>query len=137
MPSREIRAVLEEESLALKNLVNLAKEKRDAILHDNIEELSRIIKAEEEELAVINGFESLNHDAYRELPELQLCYEERETLIEELKESNLLNQKLLEDSLAFINFSLRVLHGDEGGNLYGSSGNVENQGANSVINWRG
>lgn len=138
MSPKEIGELLEKERTALKNLVNLAGEKKDAILHDNIEELSKIIKAEEEELAVINEFDGFKHDAFRELPELRSYYEEREILIEKLRELNLLNQQLLEDSLAFINFSLRVIHGDEGGgNLYGSSGNMESQGTNSVINWRG
>ncbi len=137
MSPKEIGELLEKERTVLKNLVNLAGEKKDAILHDNIEELSRVIKAEEKELAVINEFNSFNHDAFRELPELRSYYEEREILIEKLRELNLLNQQLLEDSLAFINFSLRVIHGDEGGNLYGSSGNMESQGTNSVINWRG
>ena len=58
-------------------------------------------------------------------------------MIDRLKELNLLNQQLLEDALAIVDYSLKLIHGDEEGNMYGSSGQVETVGKSSVLNWRG
>jgi len=137
VPTKEIQDLMTQEINLLKRLVALALDKKEAILHDDIGELGRIINEEKKELMIANSLLGQNHAQRREAPDLQSVNEERASLVRQIKELNLFNQQLLEDSLAVAGYCLRVIHGDEGSNLYGSSGNVETQGNKSVINWRG
>jgi len=128
---------MEQEIGMLKRLLTLAQEKKEAILHNNLEKLTRIIKAEEAELAAVNSFVEENYAQLIQAAKSSPFEQEKEVLVKQIKELNSLNQQLLEDSLALVKYSLRVIHGDEENNLYGATGNVEPASNMSVINWRG
>jgi len=128
---------MEQEIEMLKRLLALAQEKKEAILHNDLENLTRIIKAEEAELAAVNSFVEENYAQLIQAAKSSPFEQEKEVLVKQIKELNNLNQQLLEDSLALVKYSLRVIHGDEENNLYGATGNVEPASNMSVINWRG
>lgn len=128
---------MEQEIEMLKRLLALAQEKKEAILHNNLEKLTGIIKAEEAELAAVNSFVEENYAQLIQAAKSSPFEQEKEVLVKQIKELNSLNQQLLEDSLALVKYSLRVIHGDEENNLYGATGNVEPASNMSVINWRG
>ncbi|NLW55558.1 MAG: flagellar protein FlgN [Firmicutes bacterium] len=137
MSAKGIQELMEQEIEMLKRLLALAQDKKEAILHNDLEKLTQIVKAEEAELTAVNSFVEKN---YPQLAQASACSpldQEKEVLVRQIKELNNLNQQLLEDSLALVKYSLRVLHGDEDNNLYGATGNVESAGNKSVINWRG
>lgn len=137
MAAKGIQELMKEEIEMLKRLLALAQDKKEAILHNDLEELTKIIKAEEAELTAVNSFVEEN---YPQLSQASACApfdQEKEVLVKQIKELNSLNQQLLEDSLALVKYSLRVIQGDEENNLYGATGNVESTGNKSVINWRG
>lgn len=137
MSAKEIQDLMEQEIEMLKRLLALAQDKKEAILHDDLEKLTSIVKAEEAELMAVNSFLDRNHPHLTQASACPPLEQEKEVLTRQIKELNLLNQELLEDSLALVKYSLRVIHGDEENNMYGSTGNVESPSNKSVINWRG
>lgn len=137
MAPKGIQELMEQEIEMLKRLLALAQEKKEAILHNNLEKLTGIIKAEEAELAAVNSFVEENYAQLIQAAKSSPFEQEKEVLVKQIKELNSLNQQLLEDSLALVKYSLRVIHGDEENNLYGATGNVEPASNMSVINWRG
>ncbi len=137
MAPKGIQELMEQEIEMLKRLLALAQEKKEAILHNNLEKLTGIIKAEEAELAAVNSFVEENYAQLIQAAKSSPFEQEKEVLVKQIKELNNLNQQLLEDSLALVKYSLRVIHGDEENNLYGATGNVEPASNMSVINWRG
>jgi len=126
-----------EEINLLRQLVDLATAKKEALFEDNLEALRGIVAEEEKTLAVVDCLQLAAYAEARESAEFQGFIQEKAALITRLKEINLLNQRLLEDALAVVEYSLKLIRGEEENNLYGSSGKVKAGGNRSVFNWRG
>lgn len=133
----EVRERMAEEINLLRQLVDLATAKKEALFENNLEALREIVEEEEKTLAVVESFQRADYAETLASTELQDFIQERAALLARLKEINLLNQQLLEDALAVVAYSLKLIHGEEENNLYGSSGKVKTVGSQSVFNWRG
>lgn len=126
-----------EEINLLRQLVELAIAKKEALFENDLEALRKIVVEEEQTLAVAEGLRPQNSGEAHNSVEDPRLLQERAALIDQLKAVNLLNQQLLEDALAVVDYSLKLIHGEEESNMYGSSGQVETVGNRSVLNWRG
>lgn len=133
----DVREQMREEINLLRQLVDLASAKKEALLKNDLEALKGIVGEEEKTLAVIERFQQADDTEGSAGADFQDMREERAALLARLKEINLLNQQLLEDALAVVEYSLRLILGEEENNLYGSSGKVKAVGSQSVVNWRG
>ena len=135
--SIEVENRMAQELKLLQQLVDLAVAKKEALFKNDLEALRKIVDDEEQTLAKAESLPPQNNGEISVSAEGQRLRQERAALIDRLKELNLLNQQLLEDALAIVDYSLKLIHGDEEGNMYGSSGQVETVGKSSVLNWRG
>lgn len=135
--SIEVENRMAQELKLLQQLVDLAVAKKEALFKNDLEALRKIVDDEEQTLAKAESLPPQNNGEISASVEGQRLRQERAALIDRLKELNLLNQQLLEDALAIVDYSLKLIHGDEEGNMYGSSGQVETVGKSSVLNWRG
>ncbi|NLM36615.1 MAG: flagellar protein FlgN [Firmicutes bacterium] len=135
--STEGQKRMAEELNLLQQLVDLAVAKKEALFENDLETLRRVVDEEEKTLAKAEGLRPLNVGEIDDNAEGQRLRLERAALIAQLREVNLLNQQLLEDALTVVDYSLRLLHGAEENNMYGSSGKVETVGNRSLLNWRG
>jgi|GEM_PF-3606194 flagellar biosynthesis/type III secretory pathway chaperone len=135
--STEVENRMAQELNLLQQLVDLAVAKKEALFKNDLEALRKIVDDEEQTLAKAESLPPQNNGEISVSAEGQRLRQERAALIDRLKELNLLNQQLLEDALAIVDYSLKLIHGDEEGNMYGSSGQVETVGKSSVLNWRG
>ena len=133
----DVREQMREEINLLRQLVDLASAKKEALLKNDLEALKGIVGEEEKTLAVIERFQQADDTEGSAGADFQDMRVERAALLARLKEINLLNQQLLEDALAVVEYSLRLILGEEENNLYGSSGKVKAVGSQSVVNWRG
>ena len=133
----DVREQMREEINLLRQLVDLASAKKEALLKNDLEALKGIVGEEEKTLAVIERFQQADDTEGSAGADFQDMRKERAALLARLKEINLLNQQLLEDALAVVEYSLRLILGEEENNLYGSSGKVKAVGSQSVVNWRG
>ena len=135
--SIEYQKRMAEELDLLQQLVDLAVAKKEALFENDLEALRMIVDNEEKTLAKAEGLRPQNNGESGGGTEDQRLSQERAALIARLKEINLINQQLLEDALAIVDYSLKLIHGEEESNMYGSSGRVETVGNRSVLNWRG
>jgi len=135
--STEVQKRMTEELNLLQQLVDLAVAKKEALFENDLEALRKIVDDEEKALAKAEGLRPLNVGEIGDSTEGQRLRQEKAALIARLKEINLLNQQLLEDALAIVDYSLRLIHGAEESNMYGASGKVETVGNRSLLNWRG
>ncbi|HHT49383.1 MAG TPA: flagellar protein FlgN [Firmicutes bacterium] len=137
MSTAKAQERMAEEISLLRQLLALATAKKEALFENNLEALREIVDEEEQTLAVVDRFQRVDDGEARESTEFHDFIQERAAILAELKEINLLNQQLLEDALAVVEYSLKLIHGEEENNLYGSSGQVKVGGNQSVVNWRG
>ena len=135
--SAQVQDRMVQEINLFKQLVDLATAKKEALYNNDLEALRQIVEEEEKALMIVERFTPIDYAAVRDTDGFQKLAQERTALITQLKEINLLNQQLLEDALAVVEYSLKLIHGAEENNLYGSSGKVGTGGNQSVINWRG
>jgi flagellar biosynthesis/type III secretory pathway chaperone len=127
-----------EEIYLLQQLVQLATKKKEALYDNDLEALRQVVEKEEEALAVVERFQQLDERQIHYCGDATQYTQDRVALLTQLKEINLLNQQLLEDALAIVDYSLKLIHGEEESQLYGSSGKVEAAAGNQpVLNWRG
>ena len=134
----EVQGRMADEINLLRQLVELATAKKEALYDNDLEALRQVVDKEEQALLVVERFQQLNETQIRDCRDIKHYTRERATLLAQLKEINLLNQQLLEDALAVVDYSLKLIHGEEENNLYGSSGKVEAAaGKQPVLNWRG
>ncbi|HEY8392431.1 MAG TPA: flagellar protein FlgN [Capillibacterium sp.] len=137
MSTGKVLERMAEEINLLRQLVDLASAKKEALVKNDLEALKGIMAEEEETLAVMERLQGAGGNETEAGAEVQEMMEERAALLARLKEINLLNQQLLEDALTVIGYSLRLILGEDENNLYGSSGEVKAVGSQSVFNWRG
>lgn len=127
-----------EEIYLLQQLVQLATTKKEALYDNDLEVLRQVVEKEEETLAVVERFQQLDERQIQHCSDFKQYTRDRMALLTQLKELNLLNQQLLEDALAIVDYSLKLIHGEEEGQFYSSSGKVEAAAGNEpVLNWRG
>lgn len=138
MKNEEYRERLQAQIGILENLYDLAGRKREALLKEDLETLPGIIQEEEEALARIKSFEPLEKEEPGEpAPEIRELLMKREYLARQIRELNFFNRELIEDSLAYIRFSLQLFQGQPGSSLYGTDGIKEAPAVNSLIDMRG
>lgn len=130
------KEILKNEVLLLKRLRNLAVEKKNTLLQEDVEALARLVKEEERVLKDLEGIR-LRESITEPAPELREMFEERRRLAAEIRELNLFNQQFIEDSLAYIHFFVQTLQGESGRNIYGCTGRVEAKPANALIDLKG
>lgn len=127
-----------EEINLLRQLVELATAKKEALYDNDLEAIRQVVDKEEQALIIVERFQQLDEAQIRDGRDFKQYTQERAALLAQLKEINLLNQQLLEDALAIVDYSLKLIHGEEESQLYGSSGKVEAAAGNQpVLNWRG
>jgi len=138
MKNKEDRVRLEAQIGVLENLYRLAGQKREALLKEDLEALPGIIQEEEKALAQLKSLGPLDEEIPGEpAPEVKELLMKREILARQTRELNLFNRELIEDSLAYIRFSLQLLQGQPESSLYGASGLKETPAVNSLIDMRG
>lgn len=127
------RDVIEKENYLYKQLVDLAKEKKDVLLNRDIERLLAIISSEESIVKEIQAAENIRLGIIENLAELwkipkndlnfkkiillspldlSSLYSEFLSTLQELKDLNEVNNQLIRDSLSFINYILNVITGE-------------------------
>lgn len=138
MSTEEVQDRMAEEINLLRQLVELATAKKEALYDNDLEALRQVVDKEEQALIIVDRFQQLDETQIRDCGSFKQYTQERVALLAQLKEINLLNQQLLEDALAIVDYSLKLIHGEEENQLYGSSGKVEAAAGNQpVLNWRG
>jgi flagellar biosynthesis/type III secretory pathway chaperone len=135
---REYREGLQAQIGILETLYRLAGRKREALLKEDLKALPGIIQEEEEELAKFKSLGTLDEEVPGEpAPGIRELLMEREFLARQIREMNFFNHELIEDSLAYIRFSLQLFQGQPDSSLYGTGGIKETPTVNSLIDMRG
>lgn len=138
MENKEYCKTLKAQIEILENLYRLAGRKREALLNEDLETLPVVSKEEEEELAKLKSLGILAGETTEEpAQEIKELLMKREFLARCTREMNFFNRELIEDSLAYIRFSLQLLHGQPDSSLYGTGGAKETPAVNSLIDMRG
>ncbi|HEY8345204.1 MAG TPA: flagellar protein FlgN [Bacillota bacterium] len=144
--SLQEKALIEEEISSLKRLLELAEQKRDALLREDLDTLMSLLQAEEDELKVLEGIRcpdgypvgkaESESDSTADSP-LNDLLEERKRIARKVKDMNEFNQQLIGDSLAYIHFMLQIFHGEDGKSIYGAKGRMETKATNPLIDLKG
>ena len=140
MAAERLIAVLEKLSGIHEELIELADRKRDALVRNQVDEVSAIVNKEtkrmreigehlqEQQAATVDFFRAKGFQPTREVTVTELSRivtdpKEKEALlaarnrlaevIARLQKKNELNQQLIEQSLAFINYSIDVVVGPD------------------------
>jgi flagellar biosynthesis/type III secretory pathway chaperone len=126
-----LTALLKSLSEVQLELLVIAKQKEPIIIENRIEELNRLIRQEsslisksrllEQAIVTSAGSETLNaalKNTVEETSELQFIQADLLETVTELKIRNDVNQKLLSDSLAFVQGSLQLLQPNQDAGTY-------------------
>lgn len=140
VPVQRLIAVLEKLSGIHEELIGLADRKREALIHNQVDEVSAIVNKEtklmrtvgeclqEQQSATVDFFRTKGFQPTREVTVTELSRivtdpKEKEALLTArdqltkaigmLQKKNELNQQLIEQSLAFINYSIDVVLGPD------------------------
>lgn len=140
--SLQEKTLIEEEISSLKRLLELAEQKRDALLQEDLDTLMSLLKAEESELKALEGIRRPGEppsvkEGHKPDPAIDGLIQERKRIAQKVKELNEFNQQLIGDSLAYIHFMLQIFHGEDGKNIYGAKGRMETKTANPLIDLKG
>ncbi|MGI6668045.1 MAG: flagellar protein FlgN [Acetivibrionales bacterium] len=145
--TEKLLEVLKKESAIYEGILNLSKEKTDAIVAGEISELERITKLEQSiilklaklereregivenlaagldmEAADITLTDIINAMPEAEAKKLKDYQDLFARLLEDLREANMLNSKLIQNSLDYIDFSINILAGTGAEGNYSSLG---------------
>ena len=138
MENKEYRESLQAQIGILENLYHLAGRKRAALLKEDLEALPGIIQEEEEALANLKSLSMPDEKAPGDAPpQIRELLMKTEFLARKIREINFFNHELIEDSLAYIRFSLQLFQGQPDSSLYGVGGIKEAPAVNSLIDMRG
>lgn len=140
-----LMSVLEQEHRVYENILRLSKQKTDIIVEGKVSELDNIVKLEQVLVTQISRIEDQREKLLSEiLPDkkginiselkdyadkegkqkLEVFQKKLEKVINELRNANQLNAKLIQNSLEYIEFSLNIMsNADAVSNNYGNSGN--------------
>lgn len=138
--------ILKKEHQLCQEINKLAEEKQEILINEDIDRLAEIVKSEEKNLEKIKELEGerleiSNGKKMSEISKLLIESERKKfadlskellALTIKLKEQNLLNNKLIEDSLHLTNMSLNLAKGNSGTNTYDKKGVVKRQGSNFI-----
>ena len=119
------------------SLYDLAGRKREALLKEDLKALPGIVQEEEEALARMKSRAPLLRSSRGTGPGNKRVADEEEFLARQVREINFFNRDLIEDSLAYIRFSLQLFQGQPDSSVYGASGMKEAPAVNSLIDMRG
>lgn len=138
-------------------LLELAEQKKHALIHNQVEQLTQIVTKENKLLKRIGELDQQRVDAignfliekgYKPNPRVTVSdltkiifnAEEKRILVDsqkqllatirKLREHNELNQQMIEQSLAFINYSIDIMSGSDGDELIYSNPNQTTSGSN-------
>lgn len=146
----ELIHVLDQEARVYEDILRISKNKTNIIIEGKVSELESITKLEQSLVLQIGRLEDLREELVKKLSDalglkaaeinvsglikriggdrgkkLGDCQGRIAGTMDELKNSNELNSKLIKNSLDYINFSINVFASADGGsNNYGSSGQV-------------
>lgn len=138
MRAKERQEQLTAQIEVLENLYRLAARKRDALLQEDLETLLLVNEEEEAELAKLKSLTPPEAGESGETgPEEEELFLKRELLARRVRELNSFNQEMIEDSLAYIRFSLQLFHGQPECSLYGTDGMKETTAVHSLIDMKG
>lgn len=138
MKAKERQEQLAAQIGVLENLYHLAARKRDALLQEDLETLLLVNEEEEVELEKLKSLTPPEPDESGEtVPEVKDLLLKRELLARRTRELNSFNQEMIEDSLAYIRFSLQLFHGQPECSLYGTAGMKETTAVHSLIDMKG
>ncbi|HHU50446.1 MAG TPA: flagellar protein FlgN [Firmicutes bacterium] len=146
--SLQEKTLIEEEISSLKRLLELAEQKRDALLQEDLDTLMSLLQAEEGELKVLEGIRrpdgcpvvKAEHRSESDSTSDSILHdllEERKRIARKVKDLNEFNQQLIGDSLAYIHFMLQIFHGEDGKSIYGAKGIMETKTAGPLIDLKG
>src|SRR5690554_2903617 len=138
MKVKERQEQLAAQIVVLENLYYLAGRKREALLQEDMKTLILVNEEEEAELGRLKSLTPQEPDESGETtPELKELLLKRELLARRTRELNFFNREMIEDSLAYIRFSLQLFHGQTECSLYGTAGIKEATAVNSLIDMKG
>lgn len=141
--SKKIWEILKSEYRLYQELYQLAQQKQDIIIAEDLDGLEEIVKREEKFLEEIHVLEEArlqpadnNADNSMDISQTSLVDEpDREefedlrnhlvALTVKLREQNLLNNKLIDDSLSLLNMKMNLIRGSGGANTYSKEGLVK------------
>jgi len=145
MPVQRLIAVLEQLSAAHEAMIELADQKREALVRNAVDEVSAVVQKETKWMRAVEnllkeqrdatveffrsrGFQPTRAVTVTELSRMITDRADKETLLQardrlsdvvaRLQAKNDLNQQLIEHSLAFINYSLDLVAGPEDDLMY-------------------
>lgn len=147
---KELIEVLEQENKVYEDILKISKNKTSVIVEGKVKELENIVKLEQSlvlQMARLEGqresivdkvSQSLKIDAAdltitelakhlenEEARKLKWVQDKLGNTLKELKDTNELNTKLIQNSLEYINFSVNLLSdASSGSNNYGNTGQV-------------
>jgi flagellar biosynthesis/type III secretory pathway chaperone len=145
--------VLNKESIIYEGILKLSKEKTDVIVEGKVTELEGITRAEQAMILQLGKLEKEREALVDELAgklgvkpekitvselekilpkeqskELKECSNKMTGLINDLRDTNGMNSRLIKNSLDYIDFSINVLSSAGSSDIYGKSG-LSNDGA--------
>lgn len=145
-PIQDIIRIMEELKVAHEDLLRLENQKKEALVHDSTDDLVRLLHEQTKLVRKISGLEEDRQQAVKDLlsqkgiangrmmlanliklvpqhkekERLRKLGEELHDLVERLREINQFNQQLIEQSLTFIDLTLRLVTDEpEGYSTYG------------------
>lgn len=140
VPIQRLIAVLEKQCSIHQELLEWADRKREALIHNRVDEVSSIVNKESKLMRTVSeclreqqeataaffrtkGFQPTREVTVTELSRIVTEPKEKEALLQardrlngiiaELRKKNEVNQQLIEQSLAFINYSIDVMLGPD------------------------
>lgn len=141
----KIWEILKREYQLYQSIYQLARQKQDIILAEDLEGLEGIVKKEEKLLGEVQGMEKARlelvdtnlDDLLSRLgePDKQELNDLRNHLVSltlKLKEQNRLNNQLIEDSLSLVNIKLNLVKNNAGGKTYSKKGLVKKSGSTFI-----
>ena len=158
----ELIKVLEQETKKYNDLLKISKDKTNIIIEGKVSELESIVKLEQSIILDMSKLEDLREKLVEKLSDsmgldaseitistlagrvndsyaqkLRTCQKTLSEVINELKDTNSLNLKLIKNSLEYIDFSINVLTAaDPACNTYGSTGEVNGSKKRSLIDMK-
>ena len=145
--SLQEKTLIEEEISSLKRLLELAEQKRDALLQEDLDTLMSLLQAEEGELKVLEGIrvrtvvrsskQSIGSESDSTSDSILHDLGGKKEDCSKVKDLNEFNQQLIGDSLAYIHFMLQIFHGEDGKSIYGAKGIMETKTAGPLIDLKG
>ncbi|GAB6138161.1 flagellar protein FlgN [Halanaerobaculum tunisiense] len=141
--------VLAAEYELYQKVYDLAEQKQELIMDQEVDKLEEIVQQEEEQLETIQKLENTRQQLVGEKDLSQLIAEADQPtsdrleqlqdnllqLTRKLQDINQLNGKLLDDALQLTNISLNILGANQQGSTYGKQGTVnQEQSGSSMIN---